>query len=168
MQGPQRTCAPARIVAPPCGCRYQKPACAKRKICPRDLMLPVRQPACRTLVIAGCLHHLSRPRRNSARGSFVEPRSLMAKEGDSESSEGNASLSRSSFVPVMEPSHFRDLDHRSKFGRLNFSRLRRIFRRRQMRARMQIVGEIRPESPPQAGLIQDGDVVQALPPNGAI
>ena len=43
----------------------------------------------------------------------------------------------------MEPSHFRDLDHRSKFGRLSRSRFRRIFIQRQMRARMQVVIEIR-------------------------
>ncbi len=148
---------------PGTGCRYQKLACGKRKIRPRELMLPVRQPACRTLVIAWCLHHPSRPRRNSARGSIVEPRGLRAKEGDPASSAGNASLSRSSFVPVMESSHFRDLDHRSKFGRLNRSRLRRIFRQRQMRARMPIVGEIPPTAPGRSATTATSSATCTIP-----
>ena len=138
----------------------------EEKDSPRDLMLPLRQPASRASCYRGVSHHLGRPRRNSDRNSLVESRGLRVGR-DSESSEGNASSSRSPFVAVMEPSHFRDLDHRSKFRRLNRSRFRRIFTLRQMRARMQIVSEIRVESPPQAGLIQDNDVVQALPPDGA-
>lgn len=55
----------------------------------------------------------------------------------------------SSLVTVMESSHFRDLDHLPELGRLNRSRFRRIFTPRQMRARMQVVIEIRFESSAQ-------------------
>ena len=66
-------------------------------------------------------------RQDSARGFLLSAIGLPPKEGNSEPSEGNTSLSGSPLVTVMEASHFQDLDHRSKFRRLNRSRFRRIF-----------------------------------------
>jgi len=67
----------------------------------------------------------------------------------------------------METSDFGDLDHGTQFRRLNRSRLRRVLTQGQMRARLLIVLEIGPQSPSQKSLIEDHDVVQALPPDGA-
>ena len=75
--------------------------------------------------------------------------------------------SRSSLVTVMEASHFRDLDHPSKFRRLDRSRFRRIFIQGQMRARMQIVLKIRFQNMTERRFVQHYDVIEAFAAYGA-
>ena len=78
---------------------------------------------------------------------FAERQGFTPMDGNSESSEGNASSSGSPLVTVIEASDFQNLDHGSEFRRLNRSRFRRVLTQCQMCARLQIVVEIRPESP---------------------
>ena len=78
---------------------------------------------------------------------LAESQGFTPTDGNTESSEGNTSSSGSPLVTVMEASDFRDLDHGSEFRRLNRSRFRRVLTQCQMCARLQIVVEIRAESP---------------------
>ena len=61
----------------------------------------------------------------------------------------------------MEASHFRDLDHPSKYRRLDRSRFRRIFIQCQMRARMQIVLKIRFQNPTERTFVEHHNVIEA-------
>ena len=112
----------------------------------KDLMLPVGHRVYRVLVNTEFSFVPIGGRQDSARGLFLCAKDLPTKEGNSESSEGNDSLRKSQLVTAMEASYLRDLDHRSKFRRLNRSRLRRIIIQRRMHAHTPIVIEIRVES----------------------
>src|SRR5439155_23497661 len=61
---------------------------------------------------------------------------------------------------------FRKFNHGTKLGRLNGSRLRGIFTERQVSARTQVIVEIGFENSPQATLVEDHHMVQALAPDG--
>jgi len=89
------------------------------------------------------------------------------KETDNRLKEVLSFSSRSSFVTVMEASHFRDLDHPSKYRRLDRSRFRRIFIQCQMRARMQIVLKIRFQNPTQRTFVEHHNVIEAFAAYGA-
>src|SRR5262249_38492527 len=62
-------------------CRYQKIACVPKKIRREDLMLPLRQSACRTLVMASCRCSKTRDDGISC-ACFVQCQRSMAKQGD--------------------------------------------------------------------------------------
>ncbi len=68
---------------------------------------------------------------------------------------------------MMEASHFRDLDHPSKYRRLDRSRFRRIFIQCQMRARMQIVLKIRFQNPTERTFVEHHNVIEAFAAYGA-
>ena len=89
------------------------------------------------------------------------------KETDNRLKEVLSFSSRSSFVTVMEASHFRDLDHPSKYRRLDRSRFRRIFIQCQMRARMQIVLKIRFQNPTERTFVEHHNVIEAFAAYGA-
>ena len=78
---------------------------------------------------------------------FAERQGFVLMDGNSESSERNASSSGSPLVTVMKTSDFWDLDHGSEFRRLNRSRFRRVLTQCQMCACLQIVVEIGLERP---------------------
>src|SRR5713101_9295629 len=69
-------------------------------------------------------------------------------------------------VQMMQATDFWNLDHMTEPGRLDRSADRRIFFERQMRTAPPVVFEIVLQYPAQPGIMEDDDVVQALPSNG--
>jgi hypothetical protein len=70
-------------------------------------------------------------------------------------------------VAVVQPADLRDTDHPSFFGRLHGTRLGRLFRQSEMATAVMVVVEKPLEMARQTGLVENDDVVQALPANRA-
>ena len=68
-------------------------------------------------------------------------------------------------VPMVEATNFGDLDHPSATDFLDFAMLGAVHCEREMRARVVIVVEVVADHSPQMPLIQDDDVIEALPPD---
>ena len=65
-------------------------------------------------------------------------------------------------VTVVQAADLWHRDHPSGRRRRNGPRDRRVLAQREMRACVQVVGEVVPEHPPQPGLVRDDHVVQVL------
>ena len=68
---------------------------------------------------------------------------------------------------MVETTDLRDTDHPSFFGRLYGTRLGRIFRQSEMATAVMVVVEKQSEMARQTGLVENDQVVQALPANRA-
>jgi hypothetical protein len=66
-------------------------------------------------------------------------------------------------ISVVEPTDLGDLDNPSAVRRLDGSRLRRVFRQRQVNAAAVIVGEVLLEGSPEVPFAEDDHVVEAFP-----
>ncbi len=66
---------------------------------------------------------------------------------------------------MVQAAEFWNLDHAAERGRLDRSADRRIFVERQMRTALFVVLEIILQYPAQPGLMEDNDMIQALPSN---
>ncbi len=75
------------------------------------------------------------------------------------------SLSRSSFIPVVQAADLSNLNHLALFWRLNLSGLRRILTYRQVRSRAVVVAEVALQDPPQMTLAEHNDMIQTFATN---
>ena len=82
--------------------------------------------------------------------------------GQFDESSGGAPL-----VPMVEATNFGDFDHASPTEVLDFAMLGAVHLKREMRAPVVIAVEGVAYHSPQMSLIQDDDVVEALPPDGS-
>jgi len=70
-------------------------------------------------------------------------------------------------VAVMDPAHLWMRDYVTQFGRLNRTAIRGVAMQRAMGSRSVVVRYVAPKHPQEMSFVEDDDVVEALPTDGA-